>query len=225
MFGYIKPYKPELKLKEIYKYSNAYCALCDRLKRDYGFIARFVLSYDATFLLLCLNNFCENGYHKIKIRCPYNFMRVKNIDLSTEALEYAAFINYWLVTEKLSDDYKDNNSIFKFILRKLLISKRKFKYEKIKYDKIVENLSSLLQEIYKCENSISDSFEFDNLTNKFGVFFSEVFQSSSLINNDINKYIKKLFFQLGKWIYIIDAYDDFQDDLKKKGSICCLLLI
>lgn len=86
MFGYIKPYKPELKLKEITKYSNAYCALCDQLKRDYGFTSRFILNYDITFLLLCLNHLDNSDKEDQKIRCPYNPMKVKKTQLSTKAL-------------------------------------------------------------------------------------------------------------------------------------------
>ena len=71
MFGYIKPYNQELKLKEIQRYSGCYCALCDQLKRDYGFLSRFILNYDVTFLLICLDYFAAEEKDARKIRCPY----------------------------------------------------------------------------------------------------------------------------------------------------------
>ena len=214
MFGYIKPYKPELKLKEITKYSNAYCALCDQLKKDYGFTSRFILNYDITFLLLCLDHLDSTDKEKRRIRCPYNPAKVKKVQLSTNALRYSAFINYWLVTEKLFDDYTDDRNCFKSFLRKFLVSTGRFKKSKHIYAEKVNTLTSLLHKVYQNERSIVDSFDFDNVTNAFGTFFAEMFFTDhAALDKEV--LLKKLFFQVGKWIYIIDAYDDFEKDIKK----------
>lgn len=223
MFGYIKPYKPELKLKEITKYSNAYCALCDQLKRDYGFMGRFVLNYDVTFLLLCQNYFDSNDEEFRRIRCPYNPLRVKMANFSKEALRYSAFINYWLVTEKLIDDYTDDKNIFKPLLRKILVSKKGFKSKSYRYQENVNELTELLREVYRSEQSIKDSFDFDRVTNTFGEFFSRIFVVTNISDSEA-ALLKKLMFQVGKWIYIIDAYDDFEKDIKKKRfNLLCVL--
>ena len=37
MFGYMKIYKEELKVKDYRKYQAYYCGLCKRLKEKYGF--------------------------------------------------------------------------------------------------------------------------------------------------------------------------------------------
>ena len=223
MFGYIRVYKPELKLKEISKYSSAYCALCDQLKRDYGPLSRFILNFDITFLLLCLDYFDDNEKENRKIRCPYNGLRVKKTTLSAEALCYSAFINYWLVTEKLYDDYTDDRNFFKSLLRKILISKKQFKKSMCKYNKEIENLSALLHKVYQKEVNIIDSFGFDEVTNAFGEFFAEIFDVISIGKEEKNT-LKKLFFQVGKWIYIIDAYDDFEKDIKEnRFNLLCSL--
>lgn len=223
MFGYIKPYKPELKLKDINRYSNAYCALCDQLKRAYGFTSRFILNYDITFLLLCLNHLDNGEKENRKIRCPYNPTRVKKVQLSTEAIHYSAFINYWLVTEKLLDDYTDDKNYFKSFLRKLLISKKRFKKSNHLYEEKVNTLTSLLHKVYRSEKNIVDSFDFDAVTNSFGEFFAEIFFIKDIVFDKENL-LRKLFFQVGKWIYIIDAYDDFEKDIKKKRfNLLCSL--
>ena len=214
MFGYIRLYRPELKLKDISKYSAAYCALCDQLKQDYGFIGRFLLSYDITFLLLFLNNFSEESCEEQKIRCPYNPIKVHTTQLSTDALHFSAFINYWLVTEKLYDDYSDNKNYLKLLIRKTLISKKGFKKNKENYKQTTELLSKLLHKVYEGETAISDCFDFDKTTNLFGEFFSEIFVLNS-VDRETSDKLKTLLFQVGKWIYIIDAYDDFKKDSKK----------
>ena len=50
MFGYIKPYAPELKVKEQEAYRAVYCGLCKELGRSYGQLSRMTLSYDFAFL-------------------------------------------------------------------------------------------------------------------------------------------------------------------------------
>ncbi|MFR4142908.1 MAG: DUF5685 family protein [[Clostridium] leptum] len=52
MFGYIRPNKPELLVKEYDLYKSAYCGLCKRMGKDYGRLSRLALSYDGTFLAM-----------------------------------------------------------------------------------------------------------------------------------------------------------------------------
>lgn len=194
MFGYIRIYRPELKLKDISKYSAAYCALCDQLKRDYGFVGRFLLSYDITFLLLFLSSVSEEPAEKRQIRCPYNPFKVQKTELSGEALRFSAFMNYWLVTEKLYDDYADNKSYLKLLTRKALISKKGFRENKEIYRNKTEILSKLLHSVYEGETAISDCFDFDKVTNLFGEFFSEIFILDNL-DTETSVKLKDLFFK------------------------------
>ena len=50
MFGYIRPQKGELLVREFEQYRGVYCGLCKQLGKSYGFAARMTLSYDCTFL-------------------------------------------------------------------------------------------------------------------------------------------------------------------------------
>ncbi|MDR2606325.1 MAG: DUF5685 family protein, partial [Oscillospiraceae bacterium] len=50
----MKPYKPELKMREWETYHAVYCGLCASLKKRYGFAARFAVNYDFTFLIMLL---------------------------------------------------------------------------------------------------------------------------------------------------------------------------
>lgn len=218
MFGYIKPYNQELKLKEIQRYSGCYCALCDQLKRDYGFWSRFILNYDVTFLLICLDYFSSEEKDTRKIRCPYNPMRVKRTKLSPESIQYSAFINYWLVAEKLKDDITDERSLWKRLLYKFIVANRRYKKRLTKYQTKVAQLSDMLQSVYQRENSVKTATDFDLVTNAFGCFFSKMFLLG--INSEQEEsaqgQAEAVFFQIGKWIYIMDAFDDLQDDIKRK---------
>lgn len=49
MTGYIKAFKPELKIKDYELYRGVYCSECRVLGRLYTPIARMLLSYDSLF--------------------------------------------------------------------------------------------------------------------------------------------------------------------------------
>ena len=63
MFGYVRPHKQELLVREFEQYKGAYCQLCRQLGKDYGWTARLTLSYDCTFyaLLACPGRTARSG--------------------------------------------------------------------------------------------------------------------------------------------------------------------
>ena len=46
VFGYVLPLTAELKVREGHAYRAYYCGLGKELKREYGFLSRFLLNYD-----------------------------------------------------------------------------------------------------------------------------------------------------------------------------------
>ena len=54
MFGYVRPRRDELRMREYDRYHAAYCGVCRSLGREYGFFSRFLVNYDMTFLYLLL---------------------------------------------------------------------------------------------------------------------------------------------------------------------------
>ena len=50
MFGYVKPFVPELKVAQHELYRAVYCGLCRAMGRVTGQASRFTLSYDLVFL-------------------------------------------------------------------------------------------------------------------------------------------------------------------------------
>ena len=218
IFGYIKPYKMELKLKSIKKYQSFYCSLCNQLKKDYGWFSRFLLSYDITFLLIFLDFFSSDKSKKISFRCPYNISKKIESEISPQALNYSAFVNYWLTIEKLKDDYNDNKSFLKKILGGVLSKNERYTTLCNKYSYLTSSLSDKFAEIYQLEKVAKSVDDFDTLTNKFGALFVEIFNVDSIAtaeNKDDLEFLKKIIFQIGKWIYIMDSFEDYEHDIKK----------
>ena len=67
MFGYVRPNRDELKVRELRDYEALYCGLCHALGRRHGFFARFFLNYDFTFLAMLLDGSKPTAEQK---RCP-----------------------------------------------------------------------------------------------------------------------------------------------------------
>ena len=52
LFGYVKPFKPDLRVRELETYKAVYCGLCGQLGEAFGPAARLTLSYDFVFLAM-----------------------------------------------------------------------------------------------------------------------------------------------------------------------------
>ena len=69
MFGYVRPNREELKVREQRDYDALYCGLCQALGTRHGFWARMFLNYDFTFLAMLLDR--ETGRPRpVRRRCP-----------------------------------------------------------------------------------------------------------------------------------------------------------
>ena len=78
MFGYVKAYKPELRIKEFEFYKAVYCSLCRDLGKKYGLVSRFSLSYDFTFLALLQMSLVGGQVPTERKRCVCNPLKKCN---------------------------------------------------------------------------------------------------------------------------------------------------
>mgnify|MGYP004513338285 CR=1 FL=1 len=212
MFGYVRTYKPELKLKYIYRYNELYCSLCYAIRKNYGLLYSSLLNYDITFLVLLLNGFKEDQKN-YDFRCPLNPFKHRTVNVSESTLHYAAFINYYLVYLKVNDDILDDNSLWKKLIAYILVHNKKYTANFEKYREEADKMKMEMQNIFLSENKDT---HFDQVTNLFGNFFAEIFLDflDDTIDESLRKSVRTICFNLGKWIYIIDAYDDYKKDQK-----------
>ena len=71
MLGYVRAFKPELKLREYEIYRGVYCSLCKALGRRYSPLAQLFLSYDFAFAALLRLAAADGGCSFAQSRCPY----------------------------------------------------------------------------------------------------------------------------------------------------------
>ena len=205
MFGYVVAQKSELKMREYYKYKAYYCGLCKVLRDKYGLAGQVTLTYDMTFLVILLTSLYETETKREESRCVVHPMKKQKM-LYNEITEYAADMNLILTYYKLLDNWHDEKS------KKSLVGLRAmqgiFDELKEKYPEKCEVIRKCLGLLRQCE--IRNETDIDTVSRYFGKLMGELF----VWKKDIwEKKLRKMGFYLGKFIYVLDAYDDIEEDL------------
>jgi hypothetical protein len=207
MFGYVNVYKPELKMKEYYKYKAYYCGLCKVLKDKYGRIGQMTLSYDMTFLIVLLTSLYESDTDREKTRCILHPVKKQDI-LINEITEYVADMNLALRYFHLIDDWKDDKNVIGLAGAQLI--QKKYKEIEKKYPRQCKQIKKSLKKLQMLEKKGETNI--DLVAGCFGRLMEEVF----VYKEDFwENSLRSLGFFLGKFIYLLDAYKDIQSDIKK----------
>ncbi len=209
MFGYIKTDYPNLFVKDTVLYQSAYCGLCKGIGKSCGAKGRLCLNYDLTFLSVLLHNILNIDFDIKKSHCAIHWFKRKpmaNVDSLTKRI---GALNVILAYYKCSDDVLDENrgGIKKAFLKRPY---KKALRKEPELDEIVKRNYTRLIELEK-----KGCASVDQAADPFGNMMKELVLK--LIGEEQNDNLSKLSYGLGKWIYLIDAIDDFDKD-KKKGS-------
>jgi len=211
MFGYVMPCKMELKMKDYEKFKAYYCGLCLSLKNNFGNLSRFALNYDMTFLSILLDSLDENNNKYVINGCIAHPLKKQHKIIQNKAIDYAAFCNTTLTYFKLIDDYNDNNSIHSKILSMFL--KKYIKTSRDNMKAVIEYMDLKLKELYDLEKSC-EYVSIDEISDKFADLTGYII-SYYYKDEDFKEELYNLGYNLGRWIYIIDAYDDLKEDMEK----------
>jgi hypothetical protein len=144
-----------------------------------------------------------------KQRCVIHQIIKRPIAIVDALTERIGALNVILAYHKLNDDVVDNGkgriprAFFKS-------SYKKAKQKEPEFDKIVAKRYS---ELLKYEKTNGDSI--DVASDPFGNMIKEIVEiiSGSIYTEELGL----LAYNLGKWIYLIDALDDFDKDIKKNN--------
>lgn len=207
MFGYVVMNKPEIKFKDFDMYRSFYCGLCRELKERYGLSGQITLTYDMTFVILLLSGLYEPPTKKGTTRCIVHPVRRQPVRKNA-ITEYAADMNIFLTYYKCKDDWNDERSIPGLVFGKLLENKEK-KSEKL-WSKKVQTIVSCLDELSELEKE--NATDIDRVSGCFGRIMAEIFA----YREDVwEPTLRRMGFYFGKFIYLLDAYDDVEEDVKK----------
>ena len=207
MFGYVRINKMELTFREFDYYKGYYCGLCKYLKENHGEVSRLSLNYDITFLIVILTALYKLDSDITYERCIANPLK-KKMRIVNEITEYAASMNILLSYYKLEDNLYDDNGIKDKLAYELYKGKLKKAYEK--YPQKAEYIKQQLGNLRELEKQESKSI--DKVSNTFGNLMGEIFVYKK---DEYEQNLRNIGFNLGKYIYILDAYEDLEEDNKK----------
>lgn len=209
MFGYIMPLREELKLREIAVYESYYCGVCRALGGRYGLLRRSVLSYDCAFLAL-VNACVEHDGAKTEIeRCVYNPLKRKGMAQGA-ALDYAADVNVLLAYHKARDAWKDDKRVDALMQREVLAGAAKRAAGS--NDRLADVIASRMRwlsalELRRCDVP-------DEVADTFAGILRAVFENMPEVSEKQRYVAGWMGYNLGRWIYLADAYDDREKDQK-----------
>lgn len=189
------------------RYRAHYCGLCRTLERNFGRIGQMTLSYDVTFLYLLLSSLYEPDEETGTERCiPHP---VKPHAYVCNALaDYCCDMNIALAYHKCMDDWQDDHSLTGRAEAALL---------QRGYAEVQQRRPEKCAQIEECLKELS------RLEAQEGASLDEAANLSAKMLGILYRYredtwsdtLQRMGEALGRFIYLMDAYDDLERDMRK----------
>lgn len=206
MFGYVVMNKPEIRFKDFDLYRSFYCGLCRELREKYGISGQITLTYDMTFVVVLLSALYEPPTQKGTTRCVIHPV-CKQPVRKNAATKYGADMNVLLTYYKCMDDWEDEKKFAALGYGKIL--QRKNNRLSYRYPEKAEKIRKLLEKLSQMEKA--GETDIDKMSGCFGQIMEEIFAWKTDVWEGS---LRRMGFYLGKFIYILDAYDDVEKDVK-----------
>ena len=210
MFGYINVYKDTLQDGQYGVWNTFLCGMCMSLKAEYGNKARLTAGWDINFYNMLFHS-VKNLPAKVEMqKCASSPLKKRSIMQRDEITDKLATANMLLVYFNAIDDYTDGDGCLK---HKVVMSALKTPFNKAiqkapeLFDKLKVDYQNLLDaESQGCSN-IDQVCEYTaNMSVNVAKF---------VLGKDFDvPYLRWLCYNVGKWVYIIDALDDLKKDFK-----------
>ncbi len=205
MLGYIRVFEEELKIKDFETYRSFYCGVCRDLKLNCGQISRITLNYDMTFLAVLLTSVYDKTPASENHTCMFHPLKKKRF-YRNEYTSYAADMSLLLSYHNLMDDWIDEKKLKSRFITGIL--KSGYKKTALKYPRQNTAVEDYLTRLHAVERAGSDNL--DEAANLTGEMLAEIFD---VYENDIwSPDLRKTGYYLGKFIYLMDAYEDVEKD-------------
>lgn len=224
MTGYIRPVPAELKLREYQYYRGAYCGLCHTYGRCTGQCSRITLSYDMVFLVLlrlaltngnpCDEQTPDRSVTFSRKRCLRHPLFPRLCLDDGDATRHAACVAAVLNDYKLSDDRADEHGWKR--LRAGLLAPA-FRRMSRRAERWETGLLSLAEQGMKTVSDAERQDDFasaDRPAQAFGELLAALF-AYGLKTEYATLTADHIGVHLGRWLYLIDAVDDYAEDVRR----------
>ena len=208
MFGYVKPVRGELLVKEEEFYRATYCGICRSMKKHTGTLSNVTLSYDSVFLALVRMLYIPDSDFGVEMRrCIAHPTKKRGMLKENEAIEYTARAFAILTYYKMRDDLHDERALKRIavnLLRPITAAAKKKADTKALADIVAEKLCA----IDTLEKDLCDSV--DKPATLFGELLGEIFAFGLPERERLVPY--RVGYHLGRFILSADAAEDYEKD-------------
>jgi len=218
MFGNTVIYSDEMLGKDQKRYSAYYCGLCHKIGKSYARSCRLALSYEMTFLAVFMSALKDGeGETHALVHCPGNPFKKKNVIQNSRAIDIAASLSVIMSYESLRDKARDEGFIKKlgaFIGKALF--RRSFKKACRALPVAYKTVKDCLEELYELEEGYCHIPE--AVSDPFARLVAEVvsqFTTDETTPPHEKEAIWRFSYYTGQLIYVLDAFKDIDEDLKK----------
>ena len=204
MFGYLSLNKGELKIKDYETYRSFYCGLCNSLKDGYGRFGQVTLTFDMTFLTILLTSLYELPKETKMERCILHPVK-KHRTIENTATAYCSDMNILLAYHNLMDDWIDQKRVDKLVVARQL--EKQYRMVERKYPRQAKAVRAYIKQLHRCERRKEKNL--DKVAGYTGRLLGEIFAWKE---DMWAPHLKKMGFYIGKYIYLIDAFEDREQD-------------
>ena len=218
MFGYVQPYIPNLTVGDYEYYRAAYCGLCRSMGQVCGAGANLTLSYDGVFLSLLRVALMKDTPACERHRCPYSPLVKKNMLVGSPDVDFSAGAMGILAALKLEDDVIDESGLLRLGALLCRIPAKKWVTRADSRDGgIAQSIRDKLALFYTAERDNSDRDFSDSGIDACAEAFGEIvgMLAARGIEDENYAIAYSIGRHVGRWIYCIDALDDFENDVKR----------
>lgn len=212
MYGYVRPLKGEMKVREYQQFRAAYCGLCHCLKDRCGLAARFVVNFDCTCMAMLLS--ASECFESSCRRCIAKPFCRRDAYRGDAAFGAAADFSVILAYFKLKDSLQDDR-FFARVRSRLLMLLLNGAYKKAKNNAPAFHAAAEKNLLALSELERKSCASMDASADCFARILAAAAEEEK--NPQRKRILEQIFYHIGRIVYILDAVDDFEDDIKNEN--------
>ena len=211
MFGYVRCFPPELRVREYEYYRGVYCGLCRSMGRCCGQLSRCTLSYDVVFLALVRMALTGEAPKARARRCIIHPLRRRPSCDGCSSLDYSARMGTLLAYHKLSDDVSDRRGVKGGVAR-LCSAFMSPARKRAMRGGTGEADAAIKRHLTRTAELEAEDAGAELLADESGALLGDVFSDG--LDGAEHRIAYNIGYHVGRWIYYVDAVDDYRSDIE-----------
>lgn len=211
MFGYLNVKRDELPDGQQGLWQTFMCGLCLSTKNKIGNISRLFVNNDVNTFNVLFHSFLNIDVEVYHGTCLSHPLRKRSLIHTTPITDSIAVANVILTRWNLYDDVIDGASVKKKVAFAAI--DKSYKKARLQWQQMDDEIRDNYNALRQAEQAKSDSI--DRTAHHFALLSMQF--CTLTLQGKANQHIQTLCYNLGKWIYLVDALDDVEKDIKNNN--------